>query len=165
MFDPLEPRDDAAPEVRRLELGPLPASRVRLAERQSDSPALELEEADAVVCVGRSVGDRDAVAEIERLAARLGAAVGGDREACDAGLLPRNRQIGLYGRALAPQLYVAVGVNGDFEHVAGPMKAGTIAALDADPDAPMLREADVALVGDWRETLPALVDGLETFSA
>ena len=160
MFDPLEPRDDAAPEVRRLELGSLPDSRVRLVERRADSPALDLEEAETVVCVGRSVGDRDAVAEVERLAARLGAAVGGDREACDAGLLPRNRQIGLYGRALAPQLYVAVGVNGDSEHVAGPMKAGTIVALDADRDAPMLREADVALVGDWRETLPALVDSL-----
>jgi electron transfer flavoprotein alpha subunit len=160
MFDPLEPRDDAAPEVRRLELGPLPESRVRLVERRPDSPALELEEAETVVCVGRSVGDREAVAEIERLAARLGAPVGGDRDACEAGLLPRNRQIGLYGRALAPQLYVAVGVNGDFEHVAGPMKAGTIVALDADRDAPMLREADVALVGDWRETLPALIDAL-----
>ena len=75
-------------------------------------------------------------------------------------MLPHNRQIGLYGRALAPQLYVAVGVDGDFEHVAGPMKAGVIVALDADRDAPMLREADVALVGDWRETLPALVDAL-----
>ncbi|HYZ76739.1 MAG TPA: FAD-binding protein [Gaiellaceae bacterium] len=165
MFDPLEPRDDVAPEVRRLGLGPLPDSRVRLVERRDDSPALDLEEAETVVCVGRSVGDRDAVAEIERLAALLGAAVGGDREACEAGLLPRNRQIGLYGRALAPQLYVAVSVNGDFEHVAGPMKAGVIVALDADRDAPMLREADVALVGDWRETLPALVDGFETASA
>jgi electron transfer flavoprotein alpha subunit len=160
MFDLLEPRADATPEVRRLELAPIPESGVRLVERRGDSPALDLEEADTVICVGRSVGNRDAVAEVERLAARLGAAVGGDREACEAGLLPRNRQIGLYGRALAPRLYVAVGVNGDFEHLAGPMKAGVIAALDADRDAPMLREADVALVGDWRETLPALVDAL-----
>jgi electron transfer flavoprotein alpha subunit len=159
MFDPLEPQD-ASPEVRRLELDPLPEPRVRLVERRDDSPALDLEEAETVVCVGRSIGDRDAVAEVERLAARLGAAVGGDREACDAGLLPRNRQIGLYGRALAPQLYVAVGVNGDFEHLAGPMKAGVIVALDADRNAPMLREADVALVGDWRETLRALVTSL-----
>jgi electron transfer flavoprotein alpha subunit len=160
MFDPLEPRDDATPEVRRLELGALAESRVRLVERFRDSPALDLEEADTVVCVGRSVGDREAVAEIERLAARLGAAVGGDREACEAGLLPRNRQIGLYGRALAPALYVAVGVNADFEHVAGPMKAVTIVALDADVNAPAVREADVALLGDWRQTLPALVDAL-----
>jgi electron transfer flavoprotein alpha subunit len=165
MFDPLEPRDAAAPKTRRVELGPLPEPRVRLVERRDDSQALDLEEAETVVCVGRSVGDRESVAEVERLAARLGAAVGGDREACDAGLLPRNRQIGLYGRALAPQLYVAVGVNGDFEHLAGPMKAGVIVALDADRDAPMLREADVALVGDWHETLPALVAGLETVSA
>src|SRR5438270_12650857 len=158
MFDPLEPRDDVAPEVRRLELAPLPAPRVRLVERRLDSPARDLEEADTVVCFGASVGD--GVGEVEAQARRLGGAVGGDREACEAGLLPRNRQIGLYGRALAPALYVAVGVNADFEHLAGPMKAGVIVALDADPGAPMVREADVALLGDWRETLPALVDAL-----
>ena len=55
---------------------------------------------------------------------------------------------------------MAVGVNADFEHVAGPMKAGVIVALDADADAPMVRAADVALLGDWRETLPALVEAL-----
>jgi electron transfer flavoprotein alpha subunit len=158
MFDPLEPRDDAKPEVRRLELAPLPESRVRLVKRRLHAPARDLEEAETVICVGASVGD--GLAEVEAQARRLGAAVGGDREACEAGLLPRNRQIGLYGRALAPALYVAVGVNADFEHLAGPMKAGVIAALDAEADAPMVREADVALLGDWRETLPALVDAL-----
>jgi electron transfer flavoprotein alpha subunit len=158
MFDPLEPRDDAEPEVRRLELAPLPESRVRLVERRLHAPARDLEEAETVICVGASVGD--GLAEVEAQARRLGAAVGGDREACEAGLLPRNRQIGLYGRALAPALYVAVGVNADFEHLAGPMKAGVIVALDAEADAPMVREADVALLGDWRETLPALVDAL-----
>ena len=158
MFDPLEPRDDAEPEVRRLELAPLPESRVRLVERRLHAPARDLEEAETVICVGASVGD--GLAEVEAQARRLGAAVGGDREACEAGLLPRNRQIGLYGRALAPALYVAVGVNADFEHLAGPMKAGVIAALDAEADGPMVREADVALLGDWRETLPALVDAL-----
>jgi electron transfer flavoprotein alpha subunit len=160
MFEPLEPRDDVTPEVRRLELTGLREPQLRLVERRDDAPALDLEEANTVVCVGRSVGDGAAVTEIQRLAQRLGAAVGGDREACEAGLLPRNRQIGLYGRVLAPLLYVAVGVNGDFEHLAGPMKAGVIVALDADPDAPMLREADVALVGHWRTTLPALVDAI-----
>lgn len=158
MFDPLEPLDDVAPEVRRFELSSLPEPRLRLIERQLDSPALDLEEAETVVCVGAVVGD--VLSEVEEQARRLGAAVGGDREACAAGLLPRNRQIGLYGRALAPRLYVAVGVNGDFEHVAGPMKAGVIVALDKDRDAAMVKEADVALIGDWRETLPALVDAL-----
>src|SRR2546423_5913449 len=145
MFEPLEPRDDVAPEVRRLELAPLPEPRVRLVERRVDSPARGLEEADTVICVGASVGE--GVAEVEAQARRLGAALGGDREACEAGLLPRNRQIGLYGRALAPALYVAVGGNGDYEHVARPMKAGMIVAFDAEAGASMVREADVALVG------------------
>jgi electron transfer flavoprotein alpha subunit len=158
MFEPLEPRDDAEPEVRRFELAPLAEPRVRLVERRLDAPARELEETDTVLCVGAAVGD--GLGAVEEQARRLGAAVGGDREACEAGLLPRNRQIGLYGRALAPQLYVAVGVNADFEHVAGPMKAGVIVALDAAADAPMVREADIVLLGDWRETLPALADAL-----
>jgi len=144
--------------VRALALEPLPEPRVRLVERRLDSRARDLEEADTVICVGASVGE--GLAEVEAQARRLGAAVGGDREACEAGVLPRNRQVGLHGRALAPALYVAVGVNADFEHLAGPMKAGVIAALDADRDAAMLHEADIALVGDWRETLPALVDAL-----
>ena len=159
MFELLEPRDDDA-EVRRLELGPLPTTRVRVAARTADSPAWRLEEADVVVGAGLGVGGPEALPELEALAQRLSAPVGGDREACDAGWLPRNREIGLYGRALAPRLYLAVGVNGDFEHLTGPMKAGVIAAIDADPEAPMLAEADVALAGDWREVLPRLVDAL-----
>jgi electron transfer flavoprotein alpha subunit len=158
MFEPLEPRDGAQPEVQRLELAPLSEPPVRPVERRRHSPARDLEEANTVLCVGASVGD--GLAEVEAQARRLGAALGGDREACEAGLLPRNRQIGLYGRALAPALYIAIGVNADFEHVAGPMKAGTIVALDAAADAPMVGEADIALIGDWRQTLPPLVDAL-----
>lgn len=158
MFEPLEPHDDVEAEILDLDLDGLPEPRLRLVERRLDSSALELEEAETVVCVGKSVGD--GVDEVREQARRLGAALGGDREACAAGLLPRSRQIGLYGRAIAPRLYVAVGVNGDFEHLAGPMKAGVVAALDSTPDTPMLKEADVALVGDWRETLPAFVDAL-----
>src|SRR5207249_2866616 len=97
MFEPLEPRDDVEPEVRRLEPEPLPEPRVRLVERRLDSPARDLEEAKTVICVGVSVGD--GLAEVEAHARQLGAALGGDREACEAGLLPWNRQIGLYGRA------------------------------------------------------------------
>ena len=160
MFEPLEPRHGARAEVHAIELDALPNGRLRLIQRRDDSAAYELEEADVVIAVGAGVGGPAAVQEIDTYAVRIGAAVGGDREVCDAGWVARNREIGLYGRALAPRLYIAVGVNGDFEHLVGPMKAGVVAAIDADQRAPMLAAADIALVGDWRELLPTLVDAL-----
>lgn len=160
MFEPVEPRDDAEAEIHHVPLDGLPSPRTRLLERRDDSPAHELDAADIVVCVGGEVGGPDALREVEALAQRLGAAVGGSREACEAGLLPRNRHIGLYGRPVAPQLYLAVGAEGDYEHLAGSVKAGVIAALNGAPEAPMLAAADVGLVGSWRETLPPLVEAL-----
>jgi electron transfer flavoprotein alpha subunit len=159
-FEPLEPRDDATAEVFRIALEDVPEERLRVVERRDDSPAYELDEADVIVCVGAEVGGPEAVRELEALARRLGAALGGDRAAAEAGLVPRNRQIGLYGRSVAPRLYLAVGVDGDYEHLAGPMRAGVIAAVNRDPRAPMLAAADVGLAGDWRGLLPPLVEGL-----
>jgi electron transfer flavoprotein alpha subunit len=157
-FQPVAPRPEARADVEEIRLDRLPAPRLRLVERRLDSPAYELDEAGTVVCAGAEAGGFDGVARIAQLAVRLGATVGGDREACERGWLPRNRQIGLYGRALAPRLYLAVGVSGGWEHDAGPMRAGVIAALSADPSAEILGGCDVGLVGDWRETLPAFVD-------
>ena len=107
------------------------------------------------------MGSAEAIAEIETLAARLGAAVGASRDVTDAGWLPKNRQIGLTGRAIAPRLLIEVGVRGAFEHMAGSVKAGVIVALNANERAPIFEHADVGLVGDWRETLAPLVAGLE----
>jgi electron transfer flavoprotein alpha subunit len=86
----------------------------------------------------------------------LGAALGGDRGACDAGLLPRSRQLGLLGRAVAPRLYVAVETEDDFDHAAASVKAGVILVFKSS-SAPVTGTADVAIAGDWRETLPAFV--------
>ena len=121
----------------------------------------ELDAAAACFCVGKGVGSPQAIAEIETLAARLGAAVGASRDVTDAGWLPKNRQIGLTGRAIAPRLLIEIGVRGAFEHMAGSVKAGVIVALNANERAPIFEHADVGVVGDWRETLPPLVAGLE----
>ncbi|MGH3007625.1 MAG: electron transfer flavoprotein subunit alpha/FixB family protein, partial [Gaiellaceae bacterium] len=111
-------------------------------------------------CAGKGIGGPEALPEIEDYARRLGAAVGASRDLADAGWLPKNRQIGLTGRAVAPRLYLAVGVRGAFEHLAGSVKAGVIVALNSNERAPIFKGADVGLVGDWRETLPPLVDAL-----
>jgi electron transfer flavoprotein alpha subunit len=154
MFEPLEPRD-VEPQVELFELGPLSDPRTRLVERKP-APARDLDAADTVVCLGSELTAEE-VAEARQVAAGTGAAVGATREVCDRGDLPRNRQIGLYGRAVAPRLLVTVGVGGDFEHTTGFVKAHVIAAVTADAGSPMLQSADVGLVGAWRELLPALL--------
>jgi electron transfer flavoprotein alpha subunit len=147
MFEPLEPRDVEA-TVERFEVGDLPEPRLQLVEH-SDAPARDLDEADVVVCVG---GELDVLPALPP-----GVALGGTRETCERGLLPRNRQLGLLGRAVAPRLLVAVGVAGDFEHRTGFVKADVVAAVNGG-DAPMLEAADVGLKGDWHALLPVLLD-------
>jgi electron transfer flavoprotein alpha subunit len=147
MFEPLEPRDVEA-GVEGYELPELPAPSLRLV-RHNEAPARDLDEADVVVCIGPEL---DQVPKLPR-----GVALGGTREVSERGLLPRNRQLGLYGRAVAPRLLVAVGVPGDFEQLTGFVKSDVIAAINAS-DAPMLHAADVGITGDWRTVLPALLD-------
>jgi electron transfer flavoprotein alpha subunit len=161
VFATVEPRDGVEPEVETFEASG--ESRFTLLEHhhEPDMAAYELDSADVVLCIGRGAGSPEAVPEIEAYAARLGAVVGASRECTDAGWLPKNRQIGLTGRAVAPRLYLAVGVRGAFEHRVGSVKAGVIVALNKNEQAPIFKHADVGLVGDWRETLPPLVEALE----
>ena len=163
MFTPVEPRDDTEAEVVRLDPGALPEPRTRLVEREHrpDTAGYELDAAQVCLCVGKGIGGPEAVRDVEAYAARLGAAVAASRDVADAGWVPKNRQIGLTGRAIAPRLLVEVGVRGAFEHSVGSVKAGVIAALNANERAPIFEHADVGVVGGWRETLPPLVDELE----
>jgi electron transfer flavoprotein alpha subunit len=163
MFAPVEPRDDAEAEIVELSAGDLPEPRTRLVAREHDreTAGYELDAASVCLCVGKGIGGPDAVPEVEAHAARLGAVVGGSRDVTDAGWLPKNRQIGLTGRAIAPRLLIEVGVRGAFEHMVGSVRAGVIVALNANERAPIFEHADVGVVGDWRETLPALVEALE----
>jgi electron transfer flavoprotein alpha subunit len=152
MFAPLEPRDDVDGSVERVELGRVPSDRLRLHERRDNSRGYEVEEADLVVCIGPEFAG--AIPELS------GAAVGGTREVCEAGRLPRNRHVGLHGRAVAPRVLVAAGVPGDVEHLTGFVKANAVVALNADASSPMLRAADAGIVGDPAAALPELVAAL-----
>jgi electron transfer flavoprotein alpha subunit len=159
MFEPLAPRDGAEAEVRSFSLDPRRRPWTRLVEQPKGERAFELDEADVVLAVGAGLADAAAVEEVRRLARGLHAAVGGDRGACEAGMISPTRQIGLLGRAVAPRLYLAVETAGDFEHLAGSVKASVIVVLKRS-DAPVRGTADVAVVGDWRETLQPLIEGL-----
>jgi electron transfer flavoprotein alpha/beta subunit len=154
MFEPVKPRDGDGVEVHQLRVETVPEARTRLVERhRDDPPPFALDEADVVVGVGEAVGDD--VAKVGELVRPLRGAVGGDRAASAAGLVPPSRHIGLLGRAVAPRLYLAVEASGDFEHATGTVKAGVIASLGENGP-----RADVVLPGDWRETLPTLVAAL-----
>jgi electron transfer flavoprotein alpha subunit len=163
MFAPVEPRDDVEAAVVELEAGPLPRPRTDLVAREHtpDTAAYELDAAEIVVCVGKGIGGPEALPQVEALAARLGAVVGASRGVTDEGWVPKNRQIGLTGRAIAPRLLIEVGVRGAFEHMVGSVRAGVIVGLNGNDHAPIFRHADVGVVGDWRETFPALVEALE----
>jgi electron transfer flavoprotein alpha/beta subunit len=158
MFEPLDPRDGQDLDLRSFALEQLPAPGSRLLSREPER-AFELDEADVVVAAGAGVGDAGAIEELRGLAEELGGALGGDRGACESGLVPVSRQLGLLGRAVAPRLYVAVETEGDFEHAAASVKADVIVVFKSS-DAPVTGTADVALAGAWRETLPAFVASL-----
>ena len=153
MFQPLEPRDGNA-EVEEVDVSPRGAHMLRLVERDEE-PARDLDEADVVVCLGDELPPED-IQRARRLAEQAGAGVGATRRVCDRGDLPRNRQIGLYGRPVAPRLLVTVGVSGDFEELTGFVKSDVIAAVNHG-DAKMLGAADVGVVIHWENAIPALV--------
>jgi electron transfer flavoprotein alpha subunit len=156
MFELLEPRAAEA-EVRRIELPSLPQGPTRLVERRNtDPPPWRLDEAEIVVGVGPSVD----VSALEEAAGRAEAAIGGDRNACAAGVVPWNAEIGIKGRAVAPRIYVAVEADPGFEHLTATVKAGVIAAIAADERSLLLDAADVGLAGDWRDLAPALLTAL-----
>jgi electron transfer flavoprotein alpha subunit len=152
MFAPLEPRNGSDGAVRRIELNGLAAPGSRLVEQHSGERAFDLDEADTVIAAGAGIGA--AMGQLREAAELLDAAVGGDRGAAEAGLVPPSRQLGLLGRAVAPRLYVAVETEGDFEHAAASVKAAVILVFKSSAD-PVTGTADVAVAGDWRETLPA----------
>jgi electron transfer flavoprotein alpha subunit len=156
MFAPLEPRD-VDPQVERFELAGVPSSTARVVER-TPVPARDLDAADVVVCLGSELPPED-VTRARALAEAVGAAVGATRSVCERGDVPRNRAIGLYGRAVAPRLLVAVGLSGDLEERTGFVKAGVVAAVNHG-ESPMLGVADVGAVIHWEAAIPALAGAL-----
>ncbi|MFC6615146.1 electron transfer flavoprotein subunit alpha/FixB family protein [Halopenitus salinus] len=122
---------------------------------------VDITEADVLVSVGRGIGEEENLELIRDLADALGATVSASRPIVDNGWLPKNRQVGQSGAVVTPDVYVAIGISGAVQHVAGMKGAETIVAINTDPNAPIFDVADYGIVGDLFEVVPALIEGFE----
>jgi electron transfer flavoprotein alpha subunit len=155
-------RDGGPGSVGAVDGSPVAAQpAVRLVEQVAEeAAAVSIDDARIIVSGGRGVGSPDGFALVQDLATELGGAVGATRAAVDSGWIPYAQQIGQTGKIVKPQLYLALGISGAIQHKVGMQTAGTIIAVNRDPDAPIAGFADMFVVGDLFEVGPALLAAL-----
>jgi electron transfer flavoprotein alpha subunit len=157
---------EAAGTVGAVEPGEAPGGKpalpaVRIVERVSEAgSAAPIEEARIIVAGGRGVGGAEGFNLVEQLAEALGGAVGATRAAVDSGWIGYSQQIGQTGKIVKPELYLALGISGAIQHKVGMQTAGSIVAINRDPDAPIAEFADLLVVGDLFEVGTALLEQL-----
>lgn len=129
---------------------------------EDESKGIVLEDAKVVVAGGGGIGGKEGFGLIEELAQTLRGAVGTSHVPCDEGWMPKNLEIGQTGHIVSPDVYIAVGISGAPQHLAGCSRAKCVVAINKDPDAHIFEESDLGLVADYREALPVLIDKLKS---
>ena len=157
-FEPVETGGSAEVETvtTSVEEWSLRAKMLDQAHAESEGPSIE--EAEIIVAGGRGLGKPENFALVEGLAKALGGAVAATRAVVDAGWYPYSAQVGQTGRSVAPKLYIACGISGAIQHKVGMQAAGTIVAINKDPNAPIFEFADLGVVGDLHEIVPKLTE-------
>jgi electron transfer flavoprotein alpha subunit len=126
---------------------------------------VRVEDADVVIAGGRGIGGSEGFAQLEELARLFKGAVGASRPPCDNGWIADTVQIGLTGKIIAPELYIAIGISGSSQHISGCSGAKNIIAINKDPEANIFRQARFGVVGDWKKVLPAFTEKVKELLA
>ena len=163
LLTPIEPDETASAKVETLAAPVFEGSDITVVEThyEDDPGGIALAQAEIVLGAGMGIGGPENLPRVQSLAGEIGATVATTRNVVHAGWLPHQVQVGISGRTIAPQVYLAVGIRGVFDHTVGIQKAGVIVALNSNRRHPIFKAADVGIVGDWQEYLPPLVEAIK----
>jgi electron transfer flavoprotein alpha subunit len=166
-MSPLEKDTARQGEVITIDAGIDPSNvRTKLLETKVEEAAgIKLEEANVIITGGRGIGSAEGFQQLEELAKLLKGAIGASRPPCDNGWVPDSSQIGLTGKIVSPDLYVAVALSGSSQHLSGCSGSKTIVAINKDPEANIFKVAHYGVVGDWKKVLPAFTDKVKQLVA
>ena len=158
-----ESSDSKQGEVITLDAGLDPSAiRARLLKRiKDDEEGVRLEEAQVIVSGGRGIGGAEGFDQLQQLAVMLKGAVGASRPPCDNRWITPSRQVGITGKIVSPDLYIAIALSGSIQHLSGCGQSKSIIAINNDPEASIFKYADFGVVGDWKKVLPTLTDKLK----
>lgn len=154
------PRDDSRQgkiEEVAVEVDPSTVKAKVLERVKQTQEGIKLEDAEAIICGGRGMGGPDGFELLKEVAKSIKGAVGASRPPCDSGWAPTSMQIGLTGKIVSPNFYLAVGISGASQHMAGCAGARTIVAINKDPEANIFKDARFGVVGDYKQVLPAFL--------
>ena len=157
VFKPLEADYNRQGKIIKLKKEPIEGS-VKLIKNIDNAEGINLSDANIIVGVGRGIGSERNIRLAQELADALGGTLGSSRPVVDIGWLPYSRQVGQTGKTVAPKIYIACGISGAIQHLAGLADIETVIAINSDPEAPIFKIANYGIVGDVREILPLLTE-------